>query len=467
VFKVALALVHPDGREAPQGDLTSFSVVPLSLAERPASVGSGFGGHPHWEVPEFHYALARKIGMRWARDHDAIQYTWWRNVEPERGAWRWYDEDLARLSRNRLHLLGEFLYCPTWAGTDGSAVKPPRNLDDFATYVRTTVGHYRASIRGWEVWNEPHFSGFWQGTPEQYVELLRTASTAAKSADPDCLVIGGGGVDLGASAWLERAMKAGLLQHCDRFSIHYGAAGKATEKERCPFVERLARLRELMRQHGGEKPIWNTEVAVMTTSFLDPYRVGFAEADAVYHCREAAYALVRLYVLNLACGIEKVFYYDLVWPRRDGFIEGFLREPVHTRMLELHGGLKPCGVAYATAADILDGARFVTTVGLASDVHVYLFQREAQCLAVYWGNFGRTWAEKRIRLAAGGVWELSDVMNVRQALPALGPYLLPLTRAPVFALATGMSGDAFERAWCAATVIESGGQAVRGEARGR
>jgi hypothetical protein len=447
IFKVAMSTIGAGERETPQGDLISFSVLPKHLADRTESQDSYFGGHPHWEVPEFHSALARKIGVRWARDHDAIQYTWWPKVEPERGQWHWYDEEIGLLRRNHLHLLGEFLYVPPWAATDGSATKPPKNLNDFAAYVRETVAHYRDTIRFWEVWNEPHFGGFWEGTPEQYADLLRVAYEAAKAANPDCVVIGGGGVALDYLNWVERVLRAGALRHCDRFSFHYGYAGKALESERQSFLGRLQRLRELMRQNGGEKPLWNTEAAVMTTSFLDPYRQGYAEPDAIYHFREAAYAVVRMVVLNIACGVQKIFYYDILWPRRDVFIEGFLKNPVNTGMLELHGGLKPLGVAYATTADILDGARFVATVELAPEVHAYLFASGNRCVAVYWGNFGRKWVEKRIRLQRQGRWELRDIMNVRTTLPFQQTLCLSLTRAPIFVIATGTRMIDFQRAW--------------------
>lgn len=458
IFKVSMTLLQPDGQEVPQGDLTSFSVIPKSLGERPESEASCFGGHPHWEVPEFHYALARKIGMRWARDHDAIQYTWWPNVERERGKWHWYDQDVALLRRNRLQLLGEFLYVPDWASSapTGNAAawgtSPPKSLDDFGQYVFETVSHYRSAIHCWEVWNEPHYGGFWKGTPEEYAELLRTAYEAAKRADPRCVIVGGGGVDLFSLNWVERAMRAGLLRWCDVFSFHYGCAGVALEGHRERFVEQLKRLENLMREHGATKPLWNTEAAVFSTSFLDQYREGCAEPDAVYHFREAACALVRMYVQNVACGVQKVFYYDVLWPRRDGFIDGFLKDPVATGMIELHGGLKPIGVAYATVADVLDGARFVETIDLSAEVHAYLFQRGSECTAVYWGNFGRQPVQKQLRLRSRGRWELCDVMNVRQTLPSAGEVNLPLSREPRFVVATGATAGDFARAWRRATV---------------
>ncbi|HIE09427.1 MAG TPA: hypothetical protein EYP65_06210 [Armatimonadetes bacterium] len=88
----------------------------------------------------------------------------------------------------------------------------PGNLRDFAKYVYEVVHHYRRRIRHYEVWNEPHYRGFFRGTPEDYVRLLETAYRAAKSADPNCVIVGGGGISLDALDWAERAFTAGLLR---------------------------------------------------------------------------------------------------------------------------------------------------------------------------------------------------------------------------------------------------------------
>jgi CubicO group peptidase (beta-lactamase class C family) len=48
-----------------------------------------------------------------------------------------------------------------------------------------------------------------------------------------------------------------------------------------------------MRAHGGEKPLWNTEAAVPSTSFLDQYRAPRPESEAPYHFRRAADAVEK------------------------------------------------------------------------------------------------------------------------------------------------------------------------------
>lgn len=460
VFKVALTAVDDHGQETPQGDLTSFAVVPAALAERPASDSSAFGAHPHWEVPEFHYELARRLGIRWARNHDAIQYTWWTHVEAQPGQWRWYDDQLEILLGNRLALLGEFLGVPPWASRDGAGAgsgygshQPPRDLAEFGRYVYETVRHYKGRIHAWEIWNEPHYRGFWDGTPEEYAALAAVAWREAKRADPECLVVGGGGIalDSGSLAWAEQAIAAGVLDHCDRFSFHYGYAGVPLPAARRRFEAALARLRSIMAQHGDEKPLWNTETAVVSTSFLDTYRAPRADPAARYHYREAAQAVVRMAVVNLACGVERMFYYDLVWPRRGAWIERLRTAPVQTAMLEGHGGPKPFAVAYATAADLLDGARFVERWELRPDLPVFLFQRGRDAVIVTWLECGARREQRRVQVARTGDWEQVDVMNVRRPLPA-GP--VTVTRDVLFLVVPGADLPSLRAAWASANVLE-------------
>ena len=466
IFKPNLTVTMPDGTNVPQGDIISFIVVPERIGQRPADPDSPFGGHPHWEVPEHHYALARKIGLRWARDHDAIQYTWWPKVQPERDTWNWYDDEMDLLQRNHLTLLGEFLYVPKWAADlekdpdpePWGFVSPPADIEDFRRYVFETVKHYRDHITHWEVWNEPHWRGFWRGTPEQYVEHLKVAYEAAKQANPDCTIIGGGGFGpqpgSASFGWAEKAIRAGMGRYCDIVSVHYFNGGVPRNGPRQPQIDSLQRLRRMMRQHGGEKPVWDTEASVSSTSFLDRYRYKAAEPYALHHFREAAYGLVRMYIVEIANGIEKIFYYHILWPRRDGWIPEFHENPVMTNMMELHGGVKPFGVAYATMADILDRARFIERIALTDDANAYLFDNGTERIAVYWGNFpGPQWTEQKLRIRPVGSWQASDVMNVRTPLADAPVVELPLTRAPIFIIARNCTRDAFTTAWRNAEVV--------------
>lgn len=67
---------------------------------------------------------------------------------------------------------------------------PPR-LDKWRVFVRAVAERYKGRIRLYEIWNEPDI-GFFRGTSEEYVELLKAAYEEIKSVDPDAIVISGG-----------------------------------------------------------------------------------------------------------------------------------------------------------------------------------------------------------------------------------------------------------------------------------
>jgi len=75
---------------------------------------------------------------------------------------------------------------------------PPADFDKFATIARHIVMHYNQGwangytygIRYWEVWNEPDFTPFWNGTAAQYYSLYSTVAAAIKSVD-STLKVGG------------------------------------------------------------------------------------------------------------------------------------------------------------------------------------------------------------------------------------------------------------------------------------
>lgn len=360
-FKVALDAGPTAGELAWVEDLGGFTVVARELYERPRLRASYFGGHMDGINLAWHLAVGRKLGIQWARCHDMMQWTWWDRVQPNRpDEWVWYDEAQRTVDEAGMATSGEFLWVPPWAqradaqaAGEGRAY-PPASFDDFARYVYETVLHYKTSIKHWEVWNEPHFSGFWAGTAEEYAELLKTAYREAKRADPDCVVLGGGGASLRAMPWIERMLAAIGNDRCmDGFTYHY------LEPDYGPLM--MPKLKELLRAHGVAGPLWNSEETVPSTSFFDQCRATHAEPEARYHFRNACYELVRCYMENIACGAERIFYYDQADPWRFRQYDKprvFAESPINGSMWDEGQMLKPLAAAYAALALAIDGRQY-------------------------------------------------------------------------------------------------------------
>ncbi|NQT19210.1 MAG: PKD domain-containing protein [Planctomycetes bacterium] len=88
-------------------------------------------------------------------------------------------------------------YFPNWMKEDGvwkaEWADIDARIDWFADYIGRLAGYCKTKgIRHYEVWNEPNLGHFWGWGELKYCELLGKAYTAAKAADPNCVVISGG-----------------------------------------------------------------------------------------------------------------------------------------------------------------------------------------------------------------------------------------------------------------------------------
>ena len=63
---------------------------------------------------------------------------------------------------------------PAWAnGGSTDVATPPTNDADYAGFVNYLVNAFHGRVTAWEIWNEEDNSGWWTGTPAQYVALLQ------------------------------------------------------------------------------------------------------------------------------------------------------------------------------------------------------------------------------------------------------------------------------------------------------
>lgn len=446
-YKIALYLEDADGVLDWATDPISFAVIPEAVDARAPREESYFGGHPEQIAADSHLAFARRIGMRWARCHDLIQMTWWKHIEPENDKWVWRDEQLRTLLEHGMFVLGEFCKTPAWAarrpaGTrrkqkTGLDTYPPASWDEYAQYVHKTVSRFSNGIHHWEVWNEPNHSGFWRGTPEEYAVLLRHTYRAAKLADPDCTIVGVGGVALSQMAWMERAFRAGIVPYMDDLSTH-GYVDAVTPMSLLETESRLPAFKRLLSTHGFKGGLWDSEHSIRCTSFIDDFRLEFMEPDAPYHFRVAAENMMKTFVFQVGEGYQRVFPYMLKWVPWHDHEQQLRKRPIHQNMIDVYGTPKPMAVAYATTALLMEGARYATRLELGRYVQFYLFRRDGDTLVCYWGRFGRHRIQTELLLPIPTQLDLDrvervDIMaNPHAVEPRDGRVVLPLSAEPVW-----------------------------------
>jgi len=431
-------------------DLGSFTVVPRSLHDASRNPDSCFGGHMDGINLQWHLQAGRKIGLQWARCHDMLQQTRWRRIQPDApDQWIWMDHTQATLDSLGFRTQGEFMWTPKWAtsappGAAGNPeTYPPRNWDDLARYVRETVTHYKGSIHTWEVWNEPHFSGFFSGTPEDYAKLLQVCYTEAKRAEPECIVLGGGGPTVRQYDWIARVLQAGGGQYMDGFTMHYLEPDIADE--------RVPKLRKLLDDHGMTGPIINSEECVPSTSFLDQCRAGCEEPEARYHFRNACCELVRRYMTNLSNGVQRVFYYDQADPWRFRTFPKprpqFPNGPIGGTMWDEGQAFRPLAAGHAALALAIEGRTYRQRIE-RGDLRAFIFAGPDGATAVQYATFPSFARREEVRPpippdTIASDFTTIDVMgNESPAKVEDGKLVLLLAREPVYLVCAGADAAA-------------------------
>jgi hypothetical protein len=217
-------------------------------------------------------------------------YTTWANLEPSPGEWRlWRLDGFVEKARARgttditLVLGGT----PRWAASRIAAVdapwigpgsaSPPTSMTAWREYVTTVATRYRGRITAYEIGNEPNLPMFWNGTPEEYAELVAVATAAVSAADPQALVVVNVGLvrrpgDVGRIAtW---AVPVAAVPGVDVLSVHaYPRVGRLAEAPAL-LASAAAAVRDLDPQG---RPIWMTEINVTRGASL----ARSEQADAV------------------------------------------------------------------------------------------------------------------------------------------------------------------------------------------
>lgn len=386
-------------------DVIVFGALPKRTDECDQS--SHFGAHTPLE-PRY-LDLAKRIGVKWIRLHDFGLQTWWTSVEKQKGQFTFDDAPVSDAVKRGFSILGVLEATPSWASSAPAGTReddfyahrayPARDIKDWENYVAATVGHFKDRIKYWEVWNEADVNSFWTGAPEQYAGYVRVAYEAAKRADPDCIIMGGGAIPLQSKAWLERVLKAGALDYLDKLVFHgyaegddfllskpadYKRKGSGFANEKYDY--RINYISDLMKSYGKTRPMWDTETTVFGRTFyssfadndeLPPPRLWVKETPAI-----AASELVKLYTVNLAHGVDKIFFYYM---KNVTFRNTW---HYHQSLVEADGAPTSRLIAYANLSGLIGCAKFIGQAGRADGISCYVFEPKMgnTSLAVVWSK---------------------------------------------------------------------------------
>jgi len=202
----------------------------------------------------------------------------WSAIQPEReGALDFSlpDRQVATAARHGLSVLPVMQYAPRWAqalpsrGPGSPPLTKPfqaslrlsiRRYGSKGTFWRDNPSVPRRPLRYWQVWNEPHFAGFWNAPkksryawPGGYARLLKASNSTIHRADRRARTVTAG---LFGEPWLHLRR---LYRSGGRRSFDVVAAHVYTRKE-ANVLETVRRVnREMTRSRDPGNRVWITE----------------------------------------------------------------------------------------------------------------------------------------------------------------------------------------------------------------
>lgn len=240
----------------------------------------------------------------------------------------WFpDTALDRELAEGRQVVGIVLGTPSWlAGPDPNAAF--RNLDlpfdspdnYWGQFMRRLVAQYAGRVNDWIIWNEPDIwnngSGNqqWNGSVEQYYQLVKVAYQAARAANPNSRVILAGltywwDQQFGREQYFHRFLNVASHDPTARangFYFDVAALQLYSNPQDLYDVPRL--FRNMMHEFGLEKPIWINETNAVP---YDDKGVQLGRGSFRTSMDEQGSYLIQAFASALAADVERVSVYKM------------------------------------------------------------------------------------------------------------------------------------------------------------
>lgn len=434
---ILLAQVSTQADETSASNTFQVRLPPHRFAEdlRPGSpFGINTAFRPDTSDLTARLELMQNAGIKWGRQ----DFTW-RRIEREEGSYDWepYDRLVDTCTEYGLMLFGNLAYNPPFHDP-----LTPEGVEAYCAFAREAAKRYKGKVNNWQIWNEPN-GGFWKGSPQQYARLLAAAGKAIHAANPDAKVLG---LNMAFCdvLWAEQILKA---VPCDCFDIacfHPYRPPSSPEEQfdwweldqyvkswhkhdltpdypliRMDFLQQTDELVKVMKQFGGPKPMWITEICWNT--HIHPYGTSeLRQADM----------LVRFYALSMASRrIDKVFW----WTLKDGGNRQFDQADM---VGLVRNDLTPKYAYYAHAwmARMLEGKEHLRNDCFGPEVYACAFREEGsdEDLVVAWST--QPYAYIRVENEEGLTFY--DIFGTRRFVPTdpvrTRSLSVPLGHSPIY-----------------------------------
>ncbi|MEM8737187.1 MAG: beta-galactosidase [Planctomycetota bacterium] len=279
----------------------------------------------------------------------------------------------------------------------------------------------------YEIWNEPDIEHFFRGTPEQYVDLLKSGSEAIRAVDDDAVVMTGGFVGPDHPVADPRFLTATMEQarsSFDWFAYHRHGTFSMLRLD----IEHLL------------TPLIDASLDEMPPLYFSETSMG-REPDREY---EMAIELPKrvAYLWSIGAKGWTGFTTHQKYSSTSGFLYAMFNPDFTPR---------PVWVGYNEMARQMRGRRFVRTLDLGEGRFGYAFRGKGD----FRGTDDRSWlwvawtedtatAEQAvpIRVGADARVERVDLMGNRTPIETReGIAVMPVSREPAYFVAEGVEGE--------------------------
>ena len=230
----------------------------------------------------------------------------WSALEPEPGRFDWSRSDklLRNISAAGLVPIVVLDGSPAWArgpqdvSPHDNPLAPPARIEDFARFAAAFAQRYGASVRYYQIWDEPNIAPHWGNRwvdPVHYAQLLKAASIAVVAADADAVVLlaalapttDRGHLAIDEAYFLQRVYAAGAMPHFDAVAVQPFGFGHAPDDARrqgdALNFQRAAWVRRVMVEAGdAQTPLiavrygWNRQPNALWGAVSAKTQAGFA-----------------------------------------------------------------------------------------------------------------------------------------------------------------------------------------------
>jgi Glycosyl hydrolase catalytic core len=304
--------------------------------------------------------------------------------------------------------VGLLMGTATWATEGGSVggvpsglylpVNDPANL--WAVFVRRMVGEYKGQIRHWIIWNEPDIAlgdpGVqFEGTVEDYYQLLKVAYVVAKQANPQAVIHLAGltywhDVVYQRTPYLQRLLDvakkdptaASHNYYFDVISLHI-----YFKTETVPMI--VSFYQQILKTYKLRKSIWLNE----TNAAPDDDPAQPANPLVAVTQNEQASFIIQSTALALGLGVERIAIYKLI----DDHL-GPGSEPYG--LFRMDGSARPAAAAFGAVTTYFSGTRSATL--LTQPTYYLVTLRRSQGITrIIWARGGQAFTVPLAALIGG------------------------------------------------------------------